>query len=243
MGFFSSIGSAISSGISALGSVINSGINSLSEVLKSRGEFIGKFAMSIGGALGLGIAKFIPVLGDITFVVQAICFIAEALGLMKDNENVEELGLKAEVADKKPEDFDGTEEYINYLKDEIEVDKKKFNDLNELQLLGYKIAGSSILLGGISEKKEIFIEPTFIRDAVKIGIQNENLDKFINKFKENGASTNLADYFKGELTTKEDNRINIALQEGIKSVFPNTGVEERFDKISSIRDGYLKIED
>ena len=55
-------------------------------------------------------------------VTELISSVAELLGLKDEDDSSEELGLKSEIADKGLEDFDSREEYISYLKDDVELD-------------------------------------------------------------------------------------------------------------------------
>ena len=71
--------------------------------------------------------KILKILSKITpelikDVTELISSVAELLGLKDEDDSSEELGLKSEIADKRLEDFDSREEYINYLKDDVELD-------------------------------------------------------------------------------------------------------------------------
>ena len=80
--------------------------------------------------------KILKILSKITpelikEVKELISSVAELLGLKDEDDNSEELGLKSEKADRKPEDFDSREEYMSYLKDDVELDnydREKLND-------------------------------------------------------------------------------------------------------------------
>ncbi|MGL4876086.1 MAG: hypothetical protein ACRC30_15715 [Clostridium sp.] len=236
MGFWSSVGSFVSS----IGSAVSAGISAIGSGLSKLGNVVGSMAIKLGGGLGLAVASFIPVLGKITLVVEAITMIAQGLGLIGKEEQPEELGQKAEMSEKKPEDFDSTQEYIEYLKNEVALDKEKFKNITEDELMAYKITGSAILLDGISEKKGIQITPTFIRDMAKVGLNGKQMEGVIDKFKEEKAKPDLEGYFKGDLSVKEDTKIESALEGGLKSTFDNMTTDEIFEKIDSIRDEYFK---
>ena len=71
--------------------------------------------------------KILKILSKITpelikEVTSLISSVAELLGLKDEDDSSEELGLKSEIADKRLEDFDSREEYISYLKDDVELD-------------------------------------------------------------------------------------------------------------------------
>ena len=67
-------------------------------------------------------------------VTELISSVAELLGLKNKDDSSEELGLKSEIADRKPEDFDSREEYVSYLRDDIELDKYDREKLNDESL-------------------------------------------------------------------------------------------------------------
>ena len=51
--------------------------------------------------------------------------------IIAPNEDAEELGDKVMRADKKPEDFDSTNEYIEYLRNEIKSSREEIEDLDK----------------------------------------------------------------------------------------------------------------
>ena len=72
--------------------------------------------------------KILKILSKITpelvkEVKELISSVAELLGLKDEDESSEELGLKSEKANRKPEDFDSREDYMSYLRDNVELDK------------------------------------------------------------------------------------------------------------------------
>ena len=86
------------------------------------------------------IDKAADIMGDILY----------ALGISADSADV--MGVKAAQADKGVNDFDNVEEYISYLKNEIDLDKEKFDALSEGERVAYSITGMAIGAGAISEK-------------------------------------------------------------------------------------------
>lgn len=140
------IGSALSSGISRVCSLI--GGSALGSALSSAvSRFVGVVATPFPA---LEIAKVIVT------VAQIIVKVAEALGLKEtEKDEPEELAYKAEKSDKKPDDFDSTEEYIRHLQDDIELseeDKKKLEEMDEDELSAYRATGTYIYTKGINEK-------------------------------------------------------------------------------------------
>ena len=106
MSFFSSIGSAISSGLSAVGSAICRGVSSLCTAIAGT---------TLGGAIGSAVSKLVTTIGvafppleivnAIIVVASIVSKIAESLNVKeKDKDEPDELAMKAEKSDKKPDD-------------------------------------------------------------------------------------------------------------------------------------------
>ena len=57
-------------------------------------------------------------------VAQGIQIIVMLIDVLKPDDKVEELGAKAIEENKKAEDFDSDAEYIDYLRDDVKLDKK-----------------------------------------------------------------------------------------------------------------------
>lgn len=86
------------------------------------------------------INKVADVLGDVLY----------ALGVSADP--ADELGMKVAQSDKKIDDFDSISEYITYLKEEVELDKEKFDSLSEEERIAYSITGLAVEAGAIGEQ-------------------------------------------------------------------------------------------
>lgn len=207
MGFFGAIGSAISSVCSA----VSSGMGSL---FSGGGMSIGMSVIAdtfskIMPTIGLDIKPFIECVGKI------ITAVAEFFGLTAKEENLEEFGEKALQADKKPDDFESTEEYIKYIREEIELDREKFDKKSPEEKQANAILASSIILEGIKEKSGMDIEPTTLVDIVKMGIKPEDASKILVDLKNVDVSNakDMTDVLKGDYTGKDIDKILDVLSE------------------------------
>lgn len=133
MGFWSSLGSAISSGISAVCSTVS-----------SIGSSLSSFAVSVGSV----------VLSAISTVANVIRAVGTALGVLKPHENMEDLGdraLQAADAGIQPENFSKYDEYLAEIRAfNVNPDKSKSYTTQEKLL-----AGVGITCKGIEEKFEL----------------------------------------------------------------------------------------
>ncbi|EAI7225308.1 hypothetical protein CK602_08505, partial [Campylobacter coli] len=107
MGFWSAVGGFISSCASAIGSACK----------------------AIGGVIMDGIGKLagamLPHIGTISIILNII---GQITGLFNKDDNVEDLGAAMRQSDKKPEDFDSINAYIDYLKNEIKAGNINLNE-------------------------------------------------------------------------------------------------------------------
>ncbi|CAA6814428.1 MAG: Unknown protein [uncultured Thiotrichaceae bacterium] len=209
MGFWSSVGSAISSAVS----------------------FVSNAVSSIGGALAgaaSGLLKVAgPLLGDVTTVIQLV---AKFFNVLKPSDNVEELGAKAMQADKKPEDFDSNAEYIDYLRNEIELDKEKFNKAGPVERSARTAVGASIASKGIEEAKGINIPAEFWVKVTEQSLKTNEISSIIQAFKDNKLEDYVA-FSKGELSPKDEIKTGDKLAEIYKDLDPSLTDEEIEDKI------------
>lgn len=169
MGLFSAIGGAIKSVCSAVCSCVGKVCSAVGGALSN----IGRAASGFVEKLSTIAPPLFPKL-DLPIIIEAIGKvigkIAEFLGIKEpEKDEPEDLGMKAEQAEKKPEDFDSTEEYIKYLHNEVKVDETKKKDLTTEQRAAYTAIGSQLYLNAAKEKLGVDdISPEILVDAAKL---------------------------------------------------------------------------
>lgn len=189
MGFFSSVGSffsgavsAIGGALSSLGSAFSSGLSSLCSAIggTALGSALTGVVSKLTGALGVVIPG-LNVFEVIILAVQVVSKIAEALGLKdKEKDHPDELAMKAEKDDKKPEDYESTEAYIKHLHEDIELskeEKEKLNKMSPEERAAYHMTGTYLYLKGINEK--LGLDKEGLKNPELIGITGEVLADFI----------------------------------------------------------------
>ena len=239
MSLWSSLGSAISSGISAVCSLGSSLCSGLSKVGSYLGGAIGR------GLEGLG--KFFIRMPEVSIidVIEVIAIIVTEIGKilgLDEEDSTEEIGFKALDADKKPENFDSIEQYIKYLKEEIELDKEKFNEMSQEQKLACNAIGSIIIAKGISENKGIEIGPDFLVEAAKQKMEPREAEIYIDRFKENNLELKLTDYLKCDLPIEEMKRIDPVVKDVIKELNPKFTEEQIGNKLDDMTNRSLEDE-
>lgn len=235
MGWFGSAVSAIGGALSSVGSAICSGISSLcSGIGGSFFSGIGTLATSLI-LPGLGLPELLLGIQIISAIVSAI---AEILGIKQEEETPEELGMKAEQAEKKPEDFDSTEAYIEYLRNEVSVDKEKLENLSEEEKVKYGAIGGAIYIKGIEEKYGIEAPAEFWTTVANFDMKGEEVKQYIDSCKANGITNmkDVSDYIKGvapESGTKPE-VVSNSIMDALKKNNPEATEEELIDKFNEL---------
>ncbi len=204
MGFWSSVGSCISSvgsfvsscatGImNTVGSVCSGAINSILTAVKGVGAFIDIIAKLDLGPLGM--------------IVGAVVKICNLLGLIED-EDPEELGekvLQAEEEGLTPESCENYKEYMDKINN-FELDPEKsmeYELVDKLAAAGVYCEGVLVhKFGfGIAKLVPIIIEDSSFQNPEKLASLIENCEK------NNFTLDDMADYLNGDLTGKQETAV------------------------------------
>ena len=179
---------------SAIGSVCSAVCSAVSSVCSS-----------IGGAIMGGIGSLAPAISPwIAVAVKVISFLAELFTEKPEEEKPEELGMKAEEADKKPENFDSINDYIEYLRQEIKVDAAKLENLSEEERMKYQVLGLGLYVKNIEEKQGMKLDPAFLKvvpEMINLGYTAQDIGNLMQSMKKNGVSDMkmYPEFMKGEL--------------------------------------------
>ena len=187
MGLFSGIGNFIST----VGSFISSAASSIGSAVSG----FAKSAVSIIAKLPIPGLDIVNILSAAAKIVHAV---VDFLGI-KSEEDPEILGAKATQSDKGLEDFDDdVEAYIKHLKDEVELDKEKFDKMTPEEKLGCKAIGMALETKAVEGKiGGIEISPECLATLIKIQSAGIHIDAkeivgIVQALKESGV-TNLND--------------------------------------------------
>lgn len=236
MVFFSSVGSAISSFVSSVGSAISSTCSAIGGALFTGARGIGALATGLVGSI---VAVTLP---EICIAIQVIgtivSVIAEALGLKDKEETPEELGMKAEEAEKKPEDFESTEAYVEYLRKEVEVDKEKLNNLKDEDKIKYAAIGSSLYIKAIEEKYDMKMPAEFWTTVADLKMDGNQVKEYINSFKKHNIEdmSDMIGYIKNDLQDgKDKGKISEAMIDALKEINPELSENDLYDKLNNLK--------
>jgi hypothetical protein len=186
--------------------------------------------------------KILKILSKITpelikEVTSLISSVAELLGLKDEDDSSEELGLKSEIADKRLEDFDSREEYINYLKDNVELDEYDREKLNNESLKEkYSAKGLDIEMGAINEKIGVKLGLEDYVMMAKAGINKvQDFMTIVDTFKEKGVEPLINEAIERLIPMKEGATVIDTLKEGVNKL---ENAKETWDKFNDMLENF-----
>lgn len=257
MGFFSSIGSFISS----VGSALGTAARSIGSALGSVGRALGSFASSAVGIVGqiaskasafvgllstLPLGPLGPIIGPIVaklvfkVVAKGIEYLAKKLGIIDEKEAAEEVGYRVEEAAqhddwKKQEDFDSFAEYYAYLKEQIPDTEINLARLKENRDR-YIALGTMELTKGLEERMDIALPEDFLFEIGRSRMEGSEIQAIVEAYKTLGYdSVNFSGYLKGKLGREESKQIEEALLSNMKKYYPNKDEEMLYERLGTMR--------
>lgn len=182
------------------------------------------------------IAKLIGV------VIGIISAVSEALTEKPHEETPEEIGLKAEVAEKKPEDFDSINEYINYLREEIKIDEERLREMKAEDKVAYAAVGAGLYVKQVEEKYGMELPPEFWRSTASLKedgqIPEEMPENLIVFMKEHGIKSGavFSDYLSNKLKagSVEQDAMFDALKDVYRKEYPEATDGELNAKVNML---------
>ena len=215
MGFWSTVSSFVSSACSAIGSVAS-----------KIGSSIASAATSIVN-LGVSLAAKVG---------EAIKNVGISLGVIRPDEGMEELGEKAMLSEKTPDDFDSISDYIGHLRNDVVINKDKFDSLSDAEKLARSSIGASITLKGINEKLDTVVSPAFMATVATQDLEAKEIIATIKAYKEKNLNTDdYSLYLKDELSIDESHKHSSALVEAYQKLEPELTTEQIEDKVMELK--------
>lgn len=186
--------------------------------------------------------KILKILSKITpelikEVTSLISSVAELLGLKDEDDSSEEIGMKSEKADRKPEDFDSREEYISYLRDDVELDKYDREKLSDENLKEkYSAKGLDIEMGAINEKIGVKLGLEDYVMMAKAGINKvQDFMTIVDTFKEKGVEPLINEAIERLILMKEGATVIDTLKEGVNKL---ENAKETWDKFNDMLENF-----
>ncbi|EOK5972558.1 hypothetical protein ACM6XX_002246 [Vibrio parahaemolyticus] len=199
---------------------------------------------AIGGAvskIGSGIANVAASIASLGInlaekVGEAVKNVGISLGIIRPEENMEELGAKAMLSEKTPDDFASISEYIDHLRNDVVIDKEKFDNLSDAEKLARSSIGASITLKGINEKLDTVVSPSFMATVAALDLETKEIIGTIKAYKEKNLNTDdYSLYLKDELSIDESHKHACALVEAYQKLEPELTTEQIEDKVMELK--------
>ena len=233
--FVSSAFSTFCNGVSLVVDSFTGLARTIGEGIKDICEKIGPEGMLLIGSIAL--ALIIPGfgIGEILTLIQIVGQVAKMLNIGGED-TPERLGMKSEIADKKPDDFENTEEYIKYLNDEVELDPKATDNLSKEELAKYGLIGVALDIKAIQEKYHIELSPDFLRDVTLLKMSGEEVGNYIKDFSEKGIykMQEMTDYIRGEAIENDKSKVSSTILETMKSLYPELSEDQLESKLAEM---------
>ncbi|WP_394190663.1 hypothetical protein [Pseudoalteromonas atlantica] len=197
----SAIGGAISAGCSAIGGAL------------------GAACGAIGGVLG-------PMLnmkgGVITTAFNIIGGLAKAFNIMPVQANIEndmvDLGARVDKSDLNSEAFSSAKEYIDHLRNSIEISREEINSLSDEKKNIHKIIGASLLAKGVSENYTMDIPATFWGEVALSALSSDQVYKILDGYKVIGIPADLRSFTERNLSLGDNKSVYSILADALKNV-------------------------
>lgn len=225
-----SVGSSIASGISSVCSAIGSACSSIGSAIASG---VGALAQKI-----VELPTKSPTILDI--IIGVIKIVAEVLIDSPEDEKVEDLGAAMKQVEKKPEDFDSINDYIDYLRDEIKKGHVELGKSQGVELFAEKVMGASLLSEALGEKYGMKPSAEFwgeIGEKVYDGKLNANeVGSIIQKASQSEVKLeNVSSYLKGEeVRGNQKSEVSSVIIDGLKESNPtlsDSEIDKRFNEL------------
>jgi len=213
--------------LSTIGSVLSTAASALGSAISIVGETI----------VGIGEKFLKTTIETLKIVVDVLEFVAKRLGII-ENETSEDLGDRALRSDRKREDFDNVNEYIDYLKENVEpTPLKELEKLSPEERLKRVAIGNALLAKAIEEKMSFEIPIDFWKEAVERGLSKEEIDNLLKKFKDAGvAPIDFVKYLKRELDEEKEENIDDLLIDLYTKEYPQMEHKEIEKKVILLKD-------
>lgn len=172
----------ITAGVATVGEALMAGLSTIGGIAVSAGPLITTFASTAIKNIATHIPDIKRAIDIIEIVSNTIESISDMLGNdMKDDP--EELGYKALHVEKKAEDFDDIDEYINFLNNDIRVGKNKMNQMRPEEKATCQVVGSAIQCASIGKLMQVNIPPESYAGLVLL-VSDEKIQSYFGEGEE-----------------------------------------------------------
>lgn len=194
----------------------------------------------VASTVGPMLTKYVPMMLDtlgknLPKVINTIEAISIASNVLTPRDNANELGAKAMVAEKKPEDFDKINDYINYLRNDITLETKNLSQ-DPVDCAIRLAVGGTIALKGVNEALGADVSIPFLKSVSTLELTPNIILSVIKSYQQNSLNLDdLDDYLHDKLSLAQANKHSDALVNAYQLANPNMDLEQAEDAVINLR--------
>lgn len=227
----------------------SSACSAVGSALSSVCSAVGRLCSKIGGVVMGGVSSLVSAIAPalslephFLIFVAVVSVLAELFTDKPKEEKPEEIGMKAELADKKPENFDSINDYIEYLRNEVKLDTAKLEKLTPEERQKYQLVGLGLYIKDIEEQQGVKLDPEFLKSIPKLKAQEyeaADIANLMQSMKKNGVTDmkQYVDFMKGDLQpgSPERQQVGASVKDMVEQHFKGEDVNMR-EKINKLAD-------
>ncbi|MFT5759815.1 MAG: hypothetical protein ACI9LM_004594 [Alteromonadaceae bacterium] len=204
--------------------VITSMLATITKVAVTIGPTIAKYAPMLLEMAG----KYLP---QIIKTVETVCTV---LNIVSPNERAEDLGAKAMNAEKKPEDFDKINDYIDYLRQDVSVDKTTLSE-DPINVTARQVIGSSLMIKAAGEVLGTELTLPFIKTVSQLDLDANVIVEVAKAYSNSALNLNDFDeYITDTLSLDESDKHSNALVYAYQKTDSSMTVEQAEDRVMDL---------
>ena len=194
----------------------------------------------VASTVGPMLAKYVPIMLDtlgknLPKVINTIEAISVASNVLTPRDNANELGAKAMIAEKKPEDFDKINDYINYLRNDITLDTESLSQ-DPVDCAIRLAVGGTIALKGVNEALDADVSIPFLKSVSTLDLTPSVILSVIKSYQQNSLNLDdLDNYLHDKLSLAQANKHSDALVNAYQLANPNMDLEQVEDAVINLR--------
>jgi len=157
---------------------------------------------------------------------------AQGMQILLENETVDDIGRKAKLSDKSPEDFDSIHDYIDHLRSQVKPDAEKIETETDIDKYINLAIGTALMIKTINETKETTIPVETWISLAKLGLETTEAEALLDSFKETYDQLNA--YLNGQHTPEQEIATGDKLTEVYKELYPELSDAEIESKVMQL---------
>jgi hypothetical protein len=206
-------------------------ISGLTSLVSTIGPVVAKIATTI-------VTKLPEIATTIMKVAEVISEVATILGLT-NHETPEVIGAKMQQEGTRGRlDDESMEEYLDYLREEIKLDKEKFLSMSDEERVKSTAIGIGALSQTIDEKFGVKLSGDFIVDMNKMQMTAREIASYVQHFESKGIESmdSLTDFLKGKLSDEDKRQVYDVITKVENELSPRATQADVNDKIETMKD-------